>query len=493
VPAFRTWLVINESANTDLVNLANSLGLWAKLDFTARPPITLSMRGDTAVLSSPNPRDLFSLALYASQQPRQRLLAMSSAPAADLRRMHGRVFFAAAMHIQVSLPAAQTTAGDTPYARRLVELRFLASELQRGFETGATEVVDTPTPQGDGLYLEPLPLVVDDGPLRLLLSDHARSLSLINWVLLPPIRDACPGTYFAAELRDTRATLARVLGVAATTPRTPSALAVWRMMDDALLRDVLLDGGGIAISNEDGEPTGVSVNVWGEGQTQDVLAEYRARVLLQPSEAPGPAWAKALAGAVAADVGDTLAATVALRVAAAPVSWDASGLPRPFDPGGREAGTWQRLQDVGSRLDPKVDREAAKTFQERVLFASRPRPGSHADHDLAEREMIRHLWRTPWAADPDPAWRTALLDLLKTDLGGAHLSPEQRVESWQGAGHFEYRPMTRGAEVLYPGSASSEDTLRWRLTLPLGTVLKPNAQIRLDDTFSTLDRGYQLA
>lgn len=484
---------MQESANADLLNLIATLGLSSVVDVTPRPPVTLSLRGDTAVLSTPDVRELFESVHYSTVTLNKPMLALATAPAEDLRRINGRVFLGSVFHVRVTCRAAQTPADvDDPYFRRLVELRFLASELQRGFETGRAEIEPAQSPKGHPLFLKPLPLVFDAGRMAPLLADRARALSSINGFLFPPVRDDCRGTYFGPELRRARSVLAAHLGAPQPTASQPSALSVWRMLDDPFLRDLLLDGGSVSVANTDGEPTTPCINVWGEASA-DSLADYRARMLLGQYRL-GDAVAAAMGPALARDLADTAPFAPAARTAQSAVNWSTSTRPRPFDAGSvRESGSWQRLRDLSETLQRNREHAGALApLDDCVLNPSRPRPGTHPDHDLAEVELIRHLWRCPWSDRSDPGWRMALLDLLKQEFAGEFPALDDRVRAWSTGGHFETRASRAATEVLYPASASLEDVLRWRLTAPMGVIFKPNAQLRLDDRFSKLDHGFQL-
>jgi hypothetical protein len=145
-------------------------------------------------------------------------------------------------------------------------------------------------------------------------------------------------------------------------------------------------------------------------------------------------------------------------------------------------------------------------FEHRVLQPTRERAGENSppDNDLAELLFLHDLWRCPWSDDLEEiAWRHAMLELLRSDFS-VNVSPEQRVQSWNLAAggapeedRFSFSHARRASDdtllLRYSGAPNDAHVVKWRLVLPLGTIINARTFFLDKAERSRLDSGFVLA
>lgn len=491
-----------------LENLARRLGVYDQVDLSSRPDVSISLREGSAVLRTPDKRRLFDYLRVAVGRDRP-LEAWSVAPVEDVRRFDGRVFFYEAETYRLRCGAwARGGPVEAPYSRRLVRIESAPIAIQLDRETGGTEVVEGPTEDADHLFLDAIPLSLDDETAQGLFSslESGAYAEMGEACFAPPVRagdhDEVAGSYFSAERQAFRRAIRATSGLDGPRPDEPAATLLQRLTDDPLLRDVLLDGGALRVLGVEGEPTRVQLEVRSD---TGPAAAIRGGMLLE-GRIPGPRWAADVARALRDDVECLLPG--GLRVLASPE-------PRPFgwtveehasdNPRATE-GTWHVLaRELRPRLEDGHAREA-DFLREEVLVPSWYQHDDKFDHSLAERLFTAHGWRCPWPATDGQrgAWRVAALDLLGDEMRGERVSPDERVASWSRPGEGDARrapritfdlsprPRARGLQLRYSGDPEDDEVLRWRLLLPLGTTVNARTLYLDRGARSQLDRGLVL-
>lgn len=496
---WHSWLLVPERNNPVLENIAKRLQAAFEADLTDRPAVALGVRDGQAVLWTDSPRKLLDLL-----EKRRSLVAFSLAPATELRRLDGCVFHEEARWVEVKTWIAAGWASATPHYRRVVELKWFETQLQEDLDRRHADVKSGPREAKiAALLLNPPQIRQDRGRFAPIFDQQAAALvALTDGALLPPTQTPPEGSYFLEDLRALRAAVASAAGIGEPRLEEPAAVALWRMTDEPLLRDLLMEGGGLSVTGGPGEPTTVRLEVHGLAE-RDPIAAYRAQGVLGPIELPGSELSRRLAEVIRNDIRTDITWGLAIEAAREAVDWTVEALPiAEARPEGHSEGTWQRLLAIKDRVDEDNQR---RKFDEEITVPSRgrltgdpARPYSNPDHDLAERRFMCVAWRCPWSAGQVESWRYAMVALLPTELLGKRTSPAERVGSWRaewrGEGRFEYRESPgRSSEVVHPATATPDEVLQWRLLMPLGTVFTPRATLRLDDCLSRLDHGYAVA
>ncbi len=490
---FQAWLLIQDPPNPDLVNLVTQLGLFAKLDLTARPSVTLSLRDGCGVLTTADPDALFDL-IWQKHLQSECVLGFSAAPLQDLIDLHGRTFFRKARYARLSCYAAGDGSLSDPYYRRLVKFEYEQAAPHGSSATPTTSVI-TEAPHDDyPLILNPQPLPMSATNVAMVFGSGALALQDINGVVLPPTRSPDETSYLAAPYHDVRKALSESLNLTKPNPCEPAMVSVWRLIDDPLLQDLLLDGGSLRLSEGDRQPTAARMEI--RGTSEEPASIYRAGVFLDPPHMPGPPWATQVALALQADLQRTVSGGLHLCSALEPTNWNLGPL-RPWQSGGSDDGTWgdvERLKDI---LPSQYQSERA-LVEGNVLNPSRRRAYSGTtenfpDNDLCERAFVSRFWRCPWSASTEGGpWRYALLDLLLTDWRTGPVTPEQRVRTWSSDRWLQLDKAGQPWVLEHPLTVGSSELLRWRLLLPLGVVFRKHGRVILNQ-ISWLDRGYVLA
>jgi hypothetical protein len=429
--------------------------------------------------------------------------------------------------------AERVTARTGPYFRRFLEMSALiaAPDSRPGRVRNQTAVGDFEC----DLYFDPVVLTLSQSQLDYLLSSDAEALAEANAYFLPPIRidddyDDWTETldssdYFAPATVHLRRSMLSAVGFdgalvgrkpgvgcaddgRGVVGRTePSLISLSRILDDPLLHDILLDGGTLRLVAENTKPTRWTTQFGRKGS----LAQYRSRVFLDPQGVEVAEWP---AGA-AARVGDclhedlrSLAPFSLLPEAVSEVTdWSVADVERRHAASAHRDGSYPLIVDLGKRLAHEDERDA---FQRLVTWAAAPVHDEPPSHDLAERNLVRRFLRCPWLKRPGPpwepadedwgrAWIDAIRQLLYYELRDKPLGLEERVAGWSYmncrlvSGVSGDHDASVGAIVHHSYKAERYEVLAWRLLLPLGTVLRADRTICLDDPVrSAVDRGFVL-
>ena len=128
-------------------------------------------------------------------------------------------------------------------------------------------------------------------------------------------------------------------------------------------------------------------------------------------------------------------------------------------------------------------------FFDLVLRPSQTRDRFAADHELAELDFLDNCCRCPWA--DGGAWRAAATDMLAPLCAGKVFQPRQGLSGAGGLPRLEDHDGR--CILLHHPAASVEEILRYRLLLPLGSLVKPCRHLLLDvPALCRLDAGLRV-
>ena len=536
VPIFRTWLVIERPDQT-LENILKALNCYAKVDLAERPRLSLEWRNGAVLLRTNEPEVLFRRVFADRPKP---VRAVSIAPHNQIRLFAGKVFqYKGSRYRLRSVPPT-----DSPYYRRFIEIEFLepgiqpdSNEAQTVIEVEQADAIS----QNSLLWIDPQLIELEDRQVSYLFDFTPTKRCLTSDVtgafFLPPIRsrkhpdlvrlpdldeqDSRDGSYFSSDLVRLREELHKWEETGVRNPDQATAVRIWQVLNEPLLRDLLLDGGGIRVTNEEGRPTSLILNLH-EGHPPG--ARYRARAILDPGGVDGPVWSHALLKTIREDIEGLVPEGWQIERSGAspddavqqedetvrpskrdwdePVNWRIHPF-RPYRPGGYD-GTWYQFRKLREKIAGSP--EASHTLEERVLLPTRERADADSppDNDLAEQLFVHYAWRCPWSGQPDEiSWRYAMLEILRDELLGHSPMAEFRVDRWNehsdsDAGtKFKFvhsrRDSDRAFLLRYSGAPDDDYVLKWRLLLPLGTVINARTLFLDCGARSHLDREFVLA
>jgi hypothetical protein len=449
-------MLLNEAPNDALVEALKRLGLYAHLPLANRPPLArLGWLDGRPTLHAADPD-----ALFRHVQRRKTTAAFALAPAAELKRLDGAVFGHGLRYVRVTAADADERG---PYHRRFVVLEFEGIAPPADLAADGPRVVSGEPPDLPLLLAEPLRFTLDGARAAELFALERKELAAANAVVLPATRIQAPDDgYFSRGRLRVRRALRELWRAAGRQADEPAGVTLWRLQDEPLLRDVLLDGGALRLVGDPGGPTALRLDVAGR-HDGDATAAYRARFFLAADRGAGPPALKAAALAVAADVRALAPGGVRVAPAAAPTSWavDATTI-APYDPAGPAEGTWQQLDATARALVARPDR----AFIDRhVLRPSEARAGGNPDHDQAERRWAVHLARS---ADPDDAiWRRAFFPALLTYLRSADRPPPEARVAGEAA-RLRAEAVAGSWRCVHDRQVADDELTRWRLLFPLG-------------------------
>jgi hypothetical protein len=515
---YKTWLLLREKANEPLQKLTQRFGCFTRCDHGERPFASLRIAEDPETgVRTPQlwvaDEEKFLEYLWRPEHKvgrQARLTAFSAAPLSVLQELDGAWLRGSKMQLySIHCGAAEgVTARTEPYFRRFVEIREETKEPGdwRGRVRDAKAVGDFEC----DLYFDPIVLDLTEGRIKFLLSSDGEVIREANAYFLPPVRiaedyDEWSETlngpdYLSPGLIQLRQSLLSALGFDKPQDEEPSIISMVRLLDDPIIRDILWDGGAPDVDVENTKPTRWTVRFCQEGD----LASYRTKVFIRPAAIEVADWS----GADCARVGTCLQED--LR-ALAPFSMLPEAGSEAMDWGIAEAGktdaasvhhegSYPLIAGLGKRLEQNDERTA---FQGLVTWGAAPVDDQPPSHDLAERNFIRRLFRCPWLRPPGPpwmaeeenwgkAWTDAVRDLLVYEFNDSPICLEDRVVGWT---YLNCRlENTGGGAVIYHSYRSQQyEVLTCRLLAPLGTVLRADRTICLDDPVrSLLDEGFVL-
>jgi hypothetical protein len=428
-------LLVDVAPSDEFLAALEEAGLYDRLDLSGRPgEAGLGLRDGRPAFGGPG---LSALAGLLSGD--RKVLAFSHAAEDDLAGIDGTALSVKSLHVRVR----RAGPGAGPYHRRLVVLERARVEAPQSMNQSTPQA----QAQADGLprlSLAPISLALTHEEVVKLIE----ALSPGGPVLLPPTRQQMPrGSYLAPERLAIRRRWAK---------DGPALFRLWQCETDALVRDLIADGGALALRIEAGQPTAACLRIW---QGEDAVAAYRACFFLEPDTTSG------VAQALLADVAGLSPGGLAVERADAAVERGALVGAEPPDPGAPSDGTAQRIAALGAALGRR----------DSALFATLV-PAT-PDHDLAERRFLA-AFAHPGAIEP-AGWRHAWFPSGLAILGGAEQPAIPELVFEQGGPDLV---------AIHPPRASAADLTRWALLLPLRSVLAPDTAVRLDDE-NTLPAG----
>ncbi|HEY3836636.1 MAG TPA: hypothetical protein VGL72_08690, partial [Bryobacteraceae bacterium] len=362
--------------------------------------------------------------------------------------------------------------------------------------------IESIEPAAGNLWLEPYQLELDEESVSDLFDGKQPLAADRDGVLLlPPVRTgehaSVQKSYFSPDLLELRAMLDRGF-CESDAALEPTCAAMVRVGDDPLLRDFLLDGAALRVAGGDGEPSRVQLHVSAGGET---AASFRTRFILSP-EAIVPLWGTELAHAVRDDVMRLLPEGLDIVQGQYNGEWELHE-PGAFVAPGPLYGTLDSFRRLRDELLGE-SREVLVSFDEKVVYPAEPPPEFKSpDSTLAERRFMHYCWRRPWSGDDEiatlgDAWHMAMLEMIDPEYYGQHLTAEQRISKW----NEEFMSVTRyflGSRnkedrfvVRHAGKGGAEEILKWRLLLPIGSIVAARTILLDHPVRSVLDSVFVL-
>ena len=486
---YLTWLLIQERPNGALRDLLLDWRGTYKWDQSARVPVELGLRGGRPYLRTRNVGWLLDEVVKSGKVD-----AFSFAPAAHLAVAHNQVYFGRTRYVQVLWHGSEelTEKRNHPYFRRFVTLKFLHSRTQTDLELDDAVNVEAGDcdPLRNRLVIRPEPIEFDARRFEPLYWNRAKALKEINALLLPPVRDArSVSSYFEPKRTAIRAALRPMLDAYRRDER-PVAVALWRLADDPLVRDLLCDGGSLDVRTGKNKETrvGVRIHAGEASRSSTAMAQARSSLFLEPKAIHGVSWASELGGVLRGDLEMATGGWLDVSHAESPMPW--SDPPYAgFDRGGPEEGSWTQLEALKKRLEVDAPGASVDFFGD-VLQPTKPGRGGNPDHDGAELRFNGHVFRCPWQTEPPSSWRHVMMDVVADALRDTPMSPGDRVKQ---QGLSVDALLDDGLHLVHLGHNDPEELRRLRLLLPLGTVFRHRHKLTLDGSSAALDRGYCLA
>jgi hypothetical protein len=420
--------------------------------------------------------------------------AISCAPTATLQQLNGAFFIYGQRFVQVIYDPFEPDPElgkpylrDPAYRRRLVVLRMGTPNQE--FEP----ILELDPPAAaEPLVINPQLFELEETEAQNLFRVCSK-VALPDAFLLPPtVSEAAPDSYFSEEEQEhprleVRQELRRIADSDLPSPEEPCLMSLWRVCDEPLLKDFLVEGGSLEITGPESGPTLTQLHL----HTSHPISEYRMRLMLEPESLPGPDWVPGLARSLREDVETLLPGGLSIQVTSSTRDWTIGPTLRSEQPPGDIVGNWHRLDQI-SKSVARV--ELQNYLHGRVLWPSRER-----NHDMAERLFLSNFFRCPSRdAMVQEAWRLALCaDLLRTgsEFSGQRLTVKRRLELWTSAGWPRLsRPLDRGPWILqHLSSDGPVDVMKWRYLLPLESLITTGAMFRLERGFNALNRGFVLS
>jgi hypothetical protein len=473
--------LLGGSPNDAFGALLTELGVFTRIDLSGLPPpAALGRDGDRLVLAGPGLGELFA---YVREH--KKVTAFSLAPAADLKALDGRVFQHQSQHLRVRVVARPEK--DGPYHRRLIQLEHAWVAAPDRLDDRAPAVIEREVAGLPLLFAAPVRVAISQAEAERLFARQGQELAAANGLVLPATHGQAPANgYHSDDRARAREGLRTAAGLVAPLARESAAVAAWRLHDEPLLRDAFLEGAAMHLGGRPGEPTHLRLAV-ADGADREATASYRARFFLDPDGLPGPSWAPAVARAVRADVEGLAAGGLRLEPATTAACWSADVPAQSLDPGAPADGTWQEVERVVKTCPRRADRALAQRL---VLNPAWPPKKPRPDHDYVERLFLANFAH-PGGGDA-LAWRQAWFPALMTALAERRLLPPEEVLADElASGRARLEEDGTACRVSHAPTTSPGELARWGWLLPLGTVLTPDDQLRLDAS-SRLDDGRRL-
>jgi hypothetical protein len=486
--------------------LRETFSLSDNVKFDPRPTASLDLHDGRWALRTER-RDAFfqELGRLLKAADDRGVLAISFAPIEQLRKLGLGQLKHDTRRYLVTWEGDTLAPGGDPYARRLVRITRAGSSIAKSLLE--TQIANLDEPGASLLILDPIRVEIEEDDAAGI-EDGLESDGRL-W-MLPPVRgrrhpfrrrpnreaypDEGPTTYFSDEEQSCRLAVRGTLAAVAPSETEPTAISLGRMVDDPLLRDILMEGGAVRVTAGADRRTGLALDLC---VSPSPMAAVRAAFLRSESPPPPP-WANELAVQVRRDL-ETLFPDHPIQAVESPVDWR---LPEPTVAQGLVNQPWgwavlERLRDQVALEDEMAGRH---------LYANVLQPtnvGAQYNNDRALELYLARFWRQPWS-EASPAWRHAYRDVHWKAFGPPDLStptpetPEVRrallgdVEQW--ARVFSHTLVGQApARIRFRGAPDADQMLHWRLVYPLGTAFEAQTLVLDGGERSRLDAGYLVA
>ena len=389
--------------------------------------------------------------------------------------------------------------GGKAYGARILRLEHSGSS-----SAGRTAPVIQHGPVPDNvpeLFLAPIPVEKN----RKDMADWAASA--LDWkdsyhddptLLLPPVLESHDSQcYFSVSSENprrlARKSLRESLRLEIRHPNEPLGVTLWRLQDSPVLRDILVEGGGLGVSSGN---TGTSIVLELPDTSQaDYIPRWRALVLANEVHL-GPRWGDEVARVLRQDIVEAGAdhgiPNLELRPAAALQSWT---VPPGLEEEVREAKGSGLSVGAVNDLEKLVEitRElTASTKLASYIDTIAVRPArSNRNHVGAERLFVANFFRCPSAgADWVSAWQDWLVpSQLLAKWFFEPVSPSELLRDARIVG-VEVETLDENCYRVWH-HADDKNLLRWQLLMPLGTQFIAGGVFALNGR-SALSKGYVL-
>ena len=455
-----------------------------------RPKVGLGYVDEKPVLQFATGDDpgIFLKALDHEKEEKRPLTLLSSLPSADLSKLHTSSFYLEGRFLRLTWKNRMLR--DSPYNRRLLDV----------VEIEAKDINDKPPDAQIGLgYLSVPPLFVDPQFIPVLREEagawwQAGLFARLDFGVLPPYRGTSSTEieYFKKELAGTREAITALLECYLDTSKLPTVLHLLRLADDPLYQDILADGGTIRIGDENRRPTSVQLGI-NPGKS-DSICQWRSGLLTHGGEGLGQPWLAEIYQAIRDDcLNPSLGFSLTMFQEREGVHWtikhpELTDELRSTNPSGVLC-SWLRF--LADAL-PSGQREL---FNRLVLTPSNdPYAGPN---DAYASELFEHyFWRQPYSLSVNRSecrevWGEVWRKLVQ------HFASSRRLDYGEMFSRKNERGLPRVQEgsivrVTHPSDEKPWNRLRWRLLLPLSSVLERIATNVLDSPDTILDEDLVL-
>jgi hypothetical protein len=457
-------LLLYEQRSEGLQDLLSRRGQLQRHNLDPRPRVTLGMCNGDVVLGPENSKEFFDQVRSSALSGRP-LRVFSTAPGDQVAQFAGNTFIKDALFYDLRpLSPSRDAERPNPFQYRLFEI----APRDAGGVPNIDRTAVVEGGHGPKLYVDPLDLSFDSDAIDQLFGNAAAAARAVQGWFLPPVRTRASG-YFRPECAGVRRALqGRIRGDVESS--LPTVCAAWQLVDEDLIRDLLMDGGSVEVLDHPTEATRLRLCCHAGSGT---WARYRADFFTSPERISTSPEFVTLAKNIRQDL-ERLSPGLEVDTRPDALDWDSVELD-PFTPDAIPLGSWQRIDSLRALLGPA---QADMLYRD-VLLPSAARVGTTPDHDMAERLFVEQYWRCPWATGAPPGpWRAAVMALVRN-------APRFG---------FDARDLARGYSEIAPGDVTPDGprwrvahqwtspgrTLEWRLLLPLGSIFQPRGTIRFD-------------
>jgi hypothetical protein len=460
-------LIVDGRPNDTLAQVLETLGVADEIG-PGWPRADLDVSQGVAIRCD----DWDGLAELIERRPKASVMAFYTGPVEDLDCVDGE----SVSHLgrRYILRKGPVTPATEPYAHRIITMERLGVGSEGGSLDRESSVAT------GNLIFCPVIAHVDLKQLTSVGFSEAQ----VNAVALPPVTASSDAAYFTKDLIELRKGLRAHLDTEHKLPWEPTAVTLWALADNSLLRPFLLDGGHLNLTDREGGVTCVELEMCCDGD----ISSYRADFF--GSERVPTARLTGIREALCSDV-LCCAPHFSLRRTKQAHFWRDYEL-REYRQGERSSGSWQLVRLLLAHLRPWMTDELQTRLENRILDASAARGNSNPDHGLAEEALSRDAARIPWAphapiwsVPSNAAWNEAIAWIFFTHLAPESNTPLFGIPPWEDtATGWGIRGWPGRAIVIDFPPADAAQVFRWRLHAPVGaTFLADNwSRLAWDDT-----------